>query len=347
MKYIKIVFTLILIIGFLMAFQSNSIEKQYKMSLSEYGFFEDNIADLKPTERVVRYELNTPLFSDYTEKVRFIYIPEGQKANYHSTQVMDFPLGTTIIKNFYYPVDERKPEKGRQLLETRLLINEEKGWKALPYIWGEDQTDAYLEVAGGDKNISWKDQNGKKKTIDYSIPNMNQCKGCHLREDKIVPIGPSARQLNRMVQTTTGEQHQLDYLVQNDFLEGVPEYENLPEFAVWDAPKSGTLDQRARAYLDANCGHCHNSEGPANTSGLFLNYTEKDPAKWGVLKSPIAAGRGSGDRLYNIVPGKPHESILIYRMESQDPGVMMPELSRKLVHKEGLNLIRDWIEAME
>ena len=86
---------------------------------------------------------------------------------------------------------------------------------------------------------------------------------------------------------------------------------------------------------------------PGETSGLFLNIEETDPTRLGVLKPPVAAGRGSGDRLHTLVPGKPDASIMIYRMESTAPGVMMPELGRKLVHKKGVELVREWIKRME
>jgi hypothetical protein len=33
-------------------------------------------------------------------------------------------------------------------------------------------------------------------------------------------------------------------------------------------------------------------------------------------------------------------------MESIDPGILMPESGRKMVHKEGVALIRNWIESM-
>jgi hypothetical protein len=50
---------------------------------------------------------------------------------------------------------------------------------------------------------------------------------------------------------------------------------------------------------------------------------------------------------YSIVPNKPSESILLYRMSSKDPGEMMPEVGRSLVHTEGVALIREWIKAMK
>jgi hypothetical protein len=50
---------------------------------------------------------------------------------------------------------------------------------------------------------------------------------------------------------------------------------------------------------------------------------------------------------YTIVPGQPEKSIMVYRMASTDPSIMMPELGRKLVHKEGVELVKQWIKEME
>jgi hypothetical protein len=74
--------------------------------------------------------------------------------------------------------------------------------------------------------------------------------------------------------------------------------------------------------------------------------TQSDPARIGVFKSPVAVGKGSGGRRYDIVPGKPDESILMFRIESEEPGARMPNLARNLVHKESNSLIREWIHGM-
>ena len=55
---------------------------------------------------------------------------------------------------------------------------------------------------------------------------------------------------------------------------------------------------------------------------------------YGVCKTPVAVGRGSGDRPYDIYPGRPEDSILRYRMEHSDPAIAMPELGRSTVHRE-------------
>jgi len=107
------------------------------------------------------------------------------------------------------------------------------------------------------------------------------------------------------------------------------------------------LDARARAYLDINCGHCHNAKGAANTTGLTLEASAPEDRHLGICKPPVAAGRGTGDHLFDIVPGQPDDSIIAYRMASADPGEMMPELGRSTVHREGVALIKAWIAAQQ
>ena len=51
--------------------------------------------------------------------------------------------------------------------------------------------------------------------------------------------------------------------------------------------------------------------------------------------------------LYDLLPGRPDESILVYRIASTEPQVMMPELGRRLVHTEGVALVRAWIAGMD
>lgn len=313
-----------------------SADANYKENLSEYGFFKGTLKDQIPTDGVVLYTLNSPLFSDYASKLRFVRLPEGKSVSYNPDSVLQFPVGTAIVKTFYYPFDERNPEKGRRLMETRVLLHEAKGWVALPYIWNKEQTDAVLEVAGGSDQVSWIDATGKKQSFEYQVPNMNQCKGCHERSGEMTPIGPSVRQLN--------DGQQLQHWETAGLLKGLPK-DHIPALVNY-SNASASLDDRVKAYLDINCAHCHNATGPARSSGLYLEWNSKDRTAYGFFKAPVAAGRGSGNLSYDIVPGKPEQSILHYRMASRDPGVMMPELGRQLTHHEGVELVRSWIQSM-
>ena len=314
--------------------------------LSDYGFFAGNLAGQQPTDGVRPYRLNTPLFSDYAEKLRFVKLPAGKTVPYNATDVLDFPVGTTLIKTFYFPVDFRDAAKGRRLLETRLLVHEESGWKALEYVWNDEQTEALLEVAGDRKTVSYVDAEGRKHEQDYVMPNLNQCKSCHNQSEEIRPIGPSARQLNGPISTNQPLDNQLSTWQQEGLLTDMPDLATVPKAPVWNDPNTGSLNDRARSWLDINCAHCHRPNGPAATSGLNLSVHEKDPTAWGVRKTPVAAGRGSGNRRYDILPGHPDQSILLYRLESTDPGVMMPEVARKVTHREGVALIRAWISTL-
>jgi uncharacterized repeat protein (TIGR03806 family) len=322
-----------------------------RQTLSEYGFFAGRLADQTPAEGVVPYRLNTPLFSDYAEKLRFVKLPAGQTVPYNALEVLDFPIGTTLIKTFYYPNDFRDVGKGRRLMETRLLIRETEGWKALEYVWNDDQTEAVLEVAGDRKAVTYTDADGRSRQQEYIIPNLNQCKSCHNRNEVLMPIGPSARQLNGDVRygipaNSATAENQLIHWQKAGWLTNLPPLSDVPRAPVWNDAATGSLDARARIWLDINCAHCHRPDGPASTSGLNLSLHEQNSTAWGVMKTPVAAGRGSGGRRYDIVPGRPDESILLYRMESTDPGVMMPELARKVTHQEGVALVRAWIKSL-
>jgi uncharacterized repeat protein (TIGR03806 family) len=268
------------------------------------------------------------------------------QANYTDDGVLELPKGTVIIKNFFYENDFRKPGQGRRILETRLLVHEEKGWIAYPYVWNEEQTEAFYDVAGDIKKVSYISAAGKRISIDYIIPNKNQCKGCHLRNNKMTPIGPTAMQLNKDYNYSSGKQNQLTYWQQHGLLKGLPALDSVGKYASLE-DKSQSLDSRARAYLDVNCGTCHHPQGPANASGLFLHYNQDASVEMGIMKSPVAAGRGAGKNSFDIVPGKPHKSILSFRMQTNDPGIAMPELGREQVHKEGVTLIREWIKQMK
>nr|WP_254447556.1 SO2930 family diheme c-type cytochrome [Sphingomonas sp. ID1715] len=281
--------------------------------MSEFRFF---LGD-QPNARVTPYTLATPLFSDYADKQRFIYVPAGQKARHQGDGLIELPIGSALIKTFGYP---------GQKLETRVLLRRAGGWVALPYVWEEG--DAVLKRGGKRLEVTAHGQ-----TISYAVPNQNQCKECHQSSGTIQPIGPKARNLGAA---------QLKGLVQAGLLDRAAVGYVLPR---WDDAKA-PVAERARAYLDINCGHCHSRTGIANNSGLYLTWEEADPVARGIGKTPVAAGRGSGGLEVAIAPGEPDKSILLYRMNSTEPGVAMPELGRSLVHKEGVALVRDYIAGL-
>jgi uncharacterized repeat protein (TIGR03806 family) len=313
--------------------------------LSTYGFFTGELKQLKPVPTVIFYKPASSLFTDYALKSRFIFFPEGAKAQIENGDIR-LPQGTVLIKNFYYPADFRKPEDERRIIETRLMIHEKKGWQAYPYIWNESQTDAVLKVVGGETEVRYLDLQGKEQVINYLIPNKNQCKSCHNKNEVLSPIGVQVKHLNNEINHGTTSANQLAHWTKLGKLDSFDDNLPYPSMINYE-DQSQALSDRAMAYLDINCAHCHSAEGPASTSGLFLNYDQKDPMKLGINKPPIAAGSGTGSFRFDIVPGKPDESILIHRMKSTKVGVAMPEIGRTTVDQEGVELIRKWISEIK
>ncbi len=326
--------------------------------LSEWGLLKPAAGGFTLAQRVLPYDLNSPLFSDYALKFRTVYVPEGQRAAYQTKGVLEFPEGTILSKTFFFP---RKPGQNGtlsdfpspgeyQIVETRLLVHTSEGWVGLPYIWNAEGTEAILEITGGAVHVRSNDFSGNPLEMDYSVPDQGKCSGCHITGQfdakKMVPIGPKIRQLNRSYPYADKTESQLSRWAKAGILGELPGGD-LPKNAAYQDPSSGTTDDRARAYLDANCAHCHSPAGPANQSGLWLDLDQTEPHRFGVCKAPTAAGKASAGLDFDIVPGRPDQSILLYRMKSVVPGERMPELARALVHREGVELVRAWIAGLK
>ena len=329
--------------------------------LSEWGVLLVDGNSLNVNSGVTPYELKTPLFSDYALKLRTVWLPNGEVATYQPEQEFDFPVGTIISKTFHYRKgDEWSPANALVavsdqdavsnvtpplslddyvVIETRLLVHYADGWVGFPYVWNAAQTDATLEIAGDVRQVQLQ-KGADTQSINYIVPDVNQCAGCHTpnhSDGALRPLGPKAWQLNRSYSWWGDDASQVNHWTSNGLLQAAP---HLQPAAAAD------LEQQAREYLDANCAHCHNPQGAADTSALHLNVDAPVDRKLGVCKTPVAVGRGSGDRTYDIYPGRPDDSIMIFRMQHSDPAIAMPELGRSSIHSEGVALISDWISSM-
>ena len=324
--------------------------------LAGYNLFADSSNPTAQANEGVFYDLTTPLFSDYTEKYRVIFIPEGKQAAYSSTETLDFPIGTIIAKTFAMPRDFLNAAAGEIVIETRLLLHRNDGWKALPYIWNEDMTEASLTLAGGTREISWIHSDGQSRSTEYIVPDANSCKTCHgvtraetgsgvNTETVNMPIGPKARFLNRDNLYAGETLNQLSYLEQKGLLAGLPALQDIVTAPDWK-DTSEPLESRAKAYIDMNCAHCHSPSGFASNSALFMEYWRDVDTGYGVCKTPVAAGAGSGGLSYTIVRGDPDASIMVYRMDSNDSDVAMPEVGRTVIHTEGVALVSEWIASL-
>ncbi len=291
-------------------------------TLADFGFFAD-LPNQVPAKGVTPYRLNTPLWSDGADKRRFVYVPPGQRALADGEGLLKLPVGSALIKTF---------KMGSKIVETRVLLHRESGWVALPYQWNEQQTEARLALAGARLDLV----NPAGQAISYAIPNKNQCKECHALAGAVTPIGPKARNLSANWLTAWQSAGWLDQVPT------VP----LP-VPVWEDRAKAPVGLAARGYLDANCAHCHNPAGSASNSGLDLRWEQNDPVKLGIMKRPVAAGRGSGGFEFDILPGQPERSILYHRMGSLEGGVSMPEVGRSSLDPDGMAIVARWIREMK
>ena len=326
-------------------------------TLSGYNLFADQTEPREATNAGIHYDLITPLFTDYASKYRFIFVPEGKQAAYSDREVMDMPIGTIVSKTFTMPRDFLNPASGEVIIETRILIRREQGWAALPYIWREDGSDADLSITGGTRQLNWIHADGSTRSTNYEIPDTNQCKTCHSIsrpetgsgrnfETALEMIGPKARFLNRDNEYGGQTVNQLTYMKEQGVLVGLPDdLDSIDTVPVW-TDTAASLEDRAKGYLDINCAHCHRPAGFASNSALFLDYWRAVDETFGICKTPVAAGAGSGGLQYDIVPGNAAESIFDYRMDSNEPDVRMPEIGRTLIHTEGVALVREWINSL-
>ncbi|MCY4181636.1 MAG: hypothetical protein OXF43_01935 [Gammaproteobacteria bacterium] len=357
--------------------------------LSDWKLFRQDGPRLLPSEQSLVFAPVNPLFSDYAGKLRTMWLPAGGQARIENGELA-FPVGSVLSKTFYYPRGEdgklldagaetagdatELDRRQHRVIETRLLARRDDGWHAMTYVWNDEQSEAFLRVAGASVPVSLQrrdslergnslerknspeQKNSNLEEFVYFVPNQNQCAGCHVTEHPDGPLRPlgavpeqlaAARDTDPAIVTTMGhppDSSQLQAMQARGWLAAAPAPP--PAVAASWKDRSASLEARAGAYLNIHCGHCHNREGAADTSALVLDGGHRSPVELGVCKSPVAAGGGAGELLFNIHPGKPEQSILLYRMASAEPDEMMPELGRSLPHGEGIALLRDWIAAM-
>ena len=342
-------------------------------NLSDYNLFIDPTDPTSdPQTPGLPYKLNTQLFTDYASKYRFVFVPPNTSATYSEHEVMDFPVGSVLVKTFTVPKDTADRIGTEHVMETRLLIHRVNGWDAVPYYWSSEDNAQYLSYGASiPASITHKDE---ILAFNYGIPTKNECTNCHtispIRQDSsdtrtsiFKPIGPKARFLNWDYDYGSGEiKNQLSKWVEVGILTGAPTDKSIIDTAAQHGDDidvksltSAELNLAARSYLDINCAHCHRSNltlaeadysGPAGDSGLRMEFNrdfDADPRSFGVCKKAVASGT-DGYPL-DVIPGRADVSFLPYRM-SIIGGNMMPELGRDTVHSEGVELIKAWIDNM-
>jgi uncharacterized repeat protein (TIGR03806 family) len=310
--------------------------------LSDYKFFEGDMKDMNPALKVIPYDLNSTLFTDYAHKKRFVWIPAGKKASYSADgKILEFPTGSVLIKSFYY--DNVLPENKTVILETRLMIKKDSGWIFADYIWNDEQTEAVLDMSGGTVNLRWM-QDGAEKTTNYNIPPAEDCLTCHKTRDTPIPIGPKPQNLNKDYTYADKTENQLERWIKEGYLDTKPQ--NITSTIDW-TDESKPLELRVRSYLDINCAHCHSEDAHCSYRVMRFAFseTENSARNLGICVSPQEDINPI--LTYIVAKRVPNRSALFYRINSTSENVRMPLLGRTMQHTEAVNMIRQWITEMD
>lgn len=311
--------------------------------LSDYNLFDT----LNSNETILgtkgfSYEINSELFTDFANKSRYIFLPENQSITFNSNNHFTFPVGTVLVKIF--SLDSSESSK---MIEVRLGIKKENGWTFLPYIWVEDREDAFF-YREGLKLATSVQANSDYIDFTYEIPNSTNCLECHrneFEEDVLSfhPIGPKARHLNKNVYLNGETLNQLTYWQNKGYLTGLPNDINTIDTAPNWKDTTADIQNRAKAYLDINCAHCHSEGGTAALSGLRLEYWRKSIGHTHGVCNSSHGWRGGG---FDIWPGQGEISSIPIRMRHTEPKDRMPPIGRSLVDEAAAQLISDWIDTL-
>jgi uncharacterized repeat protein (TIGR03806 family) len=308
--------------------------------LSDYNFFEGNMAEQNPNTGIIPYAPISSLFSDYALKKRFIWMPNNTIATYNGDHsVLELPVGAIIIKAFYY--NNVQPSNTRKNIETRLMIRKETGWVFATYVWNESQTEAFFDLSGSFTEVEWL-QEGELKTVNYRIPAESQCLTCHEAAENSIPIGIKPQNLNTVYSYPEGTSNQLDKLVEVGYLEdAVPS--NINTVVDWK-DVSQSLEMRMRSYVDINCAHCHADERYCEYRPMRFQFDlTSDVTNLGVCVDPDTT---IPPNTKIVVPGNKDESVLYFRVNTTEEQYRMPLLGRTLIHEEYVTLVEEWINSL-
>jgi hypothetical protein len=294
-------------------------------ALSQTGLYAADMVTL--AEGVHPYAPRFELWSDGALKKRWIALPPSSKIDTSDMDYWTFPVGTKLWKEF---------TRDGVRVETRLIEKQASGsWYTVAYQWRPDQKEADA-VPNGVIDASG---------TTHDIPNSDQCLTCHSQiPDKV--LGFSAIQLSHdALQPADSREWTLATLAANGVL-------TQPPPAALDVPGTD-LDQRFFGYLHANCGHCHNPKGTANSqTGLDMWLKVADltgpvtavSVYKAILDTDIAWLDGEHPNApKRIAPGSLPNSAVYQRFIKKGEAWSMPPLGTELVDPVAKKLMEDWI----
>jgi len=274
---------------------------------------------------LVPYGVNVELWSDGADKRRFLAIPDGTTLHAADNGHLDLPKGGVAVKEF--------SSDGKRI-ETRFLRHHTDGtWSAATYEWNDDQTDALLLETAKEKTLP----NGQT----WSFPGRVQCFVCHTAAAGIT-LGTESLQLNGDFDYARGQRtNQLTTLAAIGYLDRALDLTTTPRLP--RLTSGAPVEDRARAYLHANCSNCHRDGGG---TGAPMDFRFGLPRS--ALKGCAVSGNSGGRGTYLLDPGHPELSVIAQRMKSR--GTVgygpMPPLATNRPDDEAAGVLDEWITSL-
>lgn len=239
--------------------------------LSETGCYTDLVAKT-PAPGLVAFTINSTLWTDGAFKRRFFALPPGTTIGYTDVGAWVLPVGTILMKEFILEAVEGDPSS-RFVMETRFLVRvSETRWRGYSFKWNGAGDDAELLSGENVHEYEVTEAGGAVRTHSHLFPSRTQCLRCHSARAGGA-LGPSTAQMNR--------DHDYGGVVDNQlrayehvglFSERLPSPVGLMPALTDPTDETASLEDRARSWLHANCAHCHQPEGSAVSSTLFIHW---------------------------------------------------------------------------
>ncbi|MDA9951531.1 hypothetical protein N9D31_03035, partial [Oligoflexaceae bacterium] len=278
----------------------------------------------------------------YAMKERFISLPDGKTATFHAEKSWQLPVGGTLVKNFYFDLVTKTGVK-RQIVETRLLVRSENGFRGFSYAWNEKATDAILLEKKAQRNFTVKTPEGPK-TIPYLYPSRRQCVLCHSPRG-FGPLAFTAAQTNMTIKNSKGANvNQIHQLMRHGVFRKGQVPADLSSLTKLPNPKDTreSLVNRARSYLHSNCSHCHNQVGGTGRGAFDMRW-RLSLAKSNLCKAKPLTGDLGIPGATILKAGDPSKSLLYLRSITKNPRYRMPNLGTHINDSYGHNLLKEWI----
>lgn len=318
----------------------------FPTKLSETGLYTD-MAKAIPAAGVYPYQINSEPWADHAKADRLVALPgTGAATFYHQDQPVPdtawfkskvfFPKDGVLARTFHIETERGNPASARRL-ETQILHTDGKEWRGYTYRWNEAQTDATLvPAAGADAEITVKDARapGGSRKQTWHFASRTECRQCH---------NPWAGELLGFTEPqlrSFPELQERGLIVRGKEPKG-PDTPVKKLVNPHDA--SANLGTRAKSYLHANCGHCHQFGGGGSVNVQLRFETPLDEMK-AVDTVPVQGTFGIPECKI-VTPGDPYRSVLYYRMAKQGRG-RMPHIGSELVDEAGVKLIAEWIRSI-